>query len=136
MSVRYRIHAALRIVHTVVYDTTDAQELHAYSDQIRKDPAIGGSFNHLIEISTPGPSSDGTLAVQVFFELVPPVFQIKLAVVAPKDVDFGIARQFQSINELTDEIFWVFRNLEEALTWLGFEDRREGWSDWTEIDPG
>lgn len=46
----------------------------------------------------------------------------KLALVMNKDVDFGIARAWEAItSDHVDMDIFVFREIEKALTWLGFE---------------
>ena len=137
MSVRYRIHRNLQIVHTVVSETTDARELHAYSQSIRMDPEFGSDFDHVIELAEGHSGSDEMLAAQVFSHLVPPVFHVKVAVVAPGNQQFDLARRFQSIGELPTEVFSLFRNLEDALAWLGLDGDLVGWGDWKNVpSPG
>ena len=50
------------------------------------------------------------------------------AVVCPHDVTFGIARMFESLAEVNGQNMRVFREKEDALSWLGHcrEEQRTG----------
>ena len=135
MSVRYRIHRNLQIVHTVVSDTTNSQELRALSERVRRHPDFDPSFDQVVEISCEGQSPNDAFAAQVCSHLVPPAPRVKLALVAPGNLEFGIARQFQSIYELPDEVFFVARSLEGALAWLGLEGDVPEWGEWATVSP-
>lgn len=45
--------------------------------------------------------------------------QFRVAIVASRDADFGMARMFQTLRELGDKRMSVFRTLEAAREWLG-----------------
>ena len=136
MCIRYRIHRNLQVVHTVIDDQTGAIDLRAYSDQLKKDPDFDSAFDHMIEFSKTDPSSDGTEAAQVFSHLVPPVARAQMVIVAPGDLEFGIARQFQSIYQLPDDVFAVFRDQSKALAWFGLESNQVEWGAWHSVLKG
>ena len=46
----------------------------------------------------------------------------KVAVVAPKDVSFGLARMFEVLSDDVPLRFMVFRTADTALSWLGLSD--------------
>lgn len=133
MCIRYRIHRNLQVVHTIIDGETDSSNLSAYSDQLKKDPDFDSSFDHLIEFARIDPSSRGAVPAQVLAHLVPPVTRVQLAIVAPEDLEFGIARQFQAIYELPDDVYAVFRDRKEALDWLGLEGGQTDWGAWRTV---
>jgi hypothetical protein len=48
----------------------------------------------------------------------------KTAVVAPRDVSFGLARMYQAYSDLVPGEVVVFRAADAALAWLGIADER------------
>jgi len=47
--------------------------------------------------------------------------QFRVAVVAPRDADFGIWRMFQSLRDLGENRMAVFRDIDDAREWLGIK---------------
>lgn len=133
MPVLYRIHSSLQIVHTTIDGPLETSAFRSYSEQLKSDPGFDPAFNHVIEFHYRGDSSDGVTAAQVFSYLVPPISRVQMAIVAPRDLEFGISRRFQVIYELSDEAFAVFRSLDDALTWLGIDDPQPEWGPWQSI---
>lgn len=43
----------------------------------------------------------------------------KIAVIAPKDLSFGMARMFEAFSDTVPFNFGVFREIDAALAWLG-----------------
>ncbi len=133
MSVRYRIHRNLQVVHTIVDGQTDSLALNAYSDQLKRDPDFDSTFDHIIEFSMGDPESSSTVPAQVLSRLVPPIARVKMAIVAPGDLEFGIARQFQLIYELPEDVLTVCRNRKEALERFGLEGEQPEWGAWRTV---
>jgi len=48
--------------------------------------------------------------------------QPKTAVIAPKDLAYGLARMYELTSGNSPEIVMVFRNPNEAIKWLGLDD--------------
>ncbi len=59
MSIRYRIHKNLQIVHMDIGQDFASSDLCAYSDQIRHDPNFDSTFDHLIEFPHAGARGTG-----------------------------------------------------------------------------
>ena len=45
----------------------------------------------------------------------------KTAVVAPDDLEFGLARMYELLSEESPESVMVFRELDQALAWIGVD---------------
>ena len=133
MSVRYRIHRNLQVVHTIVDGKTDSLALNAYSDQLKRDPDFDSAFDHIVEFSMGDSGSTGTVPAQVLSHLVPPIARVQITIVAPGDLEFGIARQFQSIYELPDSVLTVCRDRKEALDRFSLDSEQPGWGAWRSV---
>jgi hypothetical protein len=133
MCIRYRIHRNLQVVHTVIDEKTDSRDLNAYSDQLNRDPDFDSAFDHMIEFSMGDPGSTGTVPAQALSHLVPPVARVQIVIVAPGDLEFGIACQFRSIYDLPDEVLAVCRDQTEALDWFGLESEQPEWGAWRTV---
>lgn len=48
--------------------------------------------------------------------------KIKVAVVAPKELSFGLARMYEAFSNMTPLDFVVFRSTDTALAWLGLPE--------------
>lgn len=133
MPIRYRVHRNLQVVHTVIDSTAEEADLCSYGDQVVSDVDFDSGFDRVVEFAQNGHTSDASLTLRALYRLLPPSSRIQRAVVAPGDLDFGISRQFQLIYDLSDEQFAVFRDLTDALDWLGIETLQTEWSGWKQI---
>ena len=87
----------------------------------------------MIEFSRSDPSSSEAVPAQILSQLVPPISRVQMAIVAPGDLEFGIARRFQAIYELPEDVFAVFRDEKKALAWFGLENNLVEWSAWRSV---
>jgi hypothetical protein len=133
MSIRYRVHRNLQVVHLVIDSTAEEDDLCAYGEQVASDGDCESGFDRVVEFARNGHGPNGSLTIRALYRLLPPSSRIQRAVVAPGDLDFGISRQFQLIYDLPDEQFGVFRDLAEALDWLGVETPQTEWSAWRSV---
>ena len=46
----------------------------------------------------------------------------KTAVIAPEDLPYGLARLYEAVSEESPENVMVFRDLNQALEWIGVDD--------------
>ena len=85
------------------------------------DPGIGGTLDVLLDFSdlTAFPSSDQVQWVaDRVRDLMPKIAWRHCAVVAPRDVAFGIGRMFEMLSDRSFRSTMVFRRLDEAEHWL------------------
>ena len=130
MSIRYRVHQNSLVVHTVIDHTADQSELPMYREQITGVMDSGRRFNHVIELLPVDPRSHGIAVNLALLCLVPPIQRMPIAIVAPGDMEFDIARNFQLKYGLPRRRFAVFRTLREALDWLGVTYVQVEWGNW------
>jgi len=80
----------------VVWDLNGVSELNISSDEVREIASFNPRYENLSRING------------------------KTAIVAPKDLTFGISRMFQAMSEYVDAPFTVmiFRTMGEAQEWL------------------
>jgi hypothetical protein len=133
MSIRYRVHRNLQVVHTVIDAAAEEADLCAYGDQVVSDVDFDSGFDRVVEFVWNGQPEEGSMTLRALYRLLPLSMHIQRAVVAPGDLDFGISRQFQLVYDLPDEQFAVFRCLTDALEWLGIETHQTEWSGWKQV---
>ena len=87
--------------------------------RILNDPAFDSSFDQLWDLQ-------GVSTLEVTNETLQSLAQArsysseaKRAIVAPRDILFGMARMFQMLHDGAPEDLRVFRTVEEANDWLG-----------------
>ncbi len=123
MPIISQIDSSLGVVFSTFQGVVTKEDLWAQVHSFIEDPAFQPSFDHLID--TRGTtridvsSEDfGALAKHSAFNEMS-----RRAVVAEKDIMFGVARMYQQLREVRDkpDQVRVFRTMEEARHWLGLD---------------
>jgi hypothetical protein len=88
-----------------------------------EDPNFDNSFNLLVDLRRTCSSSRSTRALRALAEFIRGVYtdnttRPKVAVVAPKDLSFGLARMYEVFSDSVLWDFAVFRAPDTALAWL------------------
>jgi hypothetical protein len=115
----HHIDLALGLVRTREWGEVSDEDLRSLYDRIRADPAFKPSYRQLCDLRdvTRITSSVETLRFLAQLELFAP--GAKRAIVVGREVDFGLARLFQTYSEAEGGTVEVFRNMTEAERWLG-----------------
>lgn len=97
-------------------------DLEEFSNRLRQDPAFDGTLPALVDASELNPAglSTDTLRARA---AVPRKQPVRVAIVAPADAVFGLARMFQMMSEGRGNHIEVFRGRDEALAWLASGSR-------------
>lgn len=118
MAIQYSIDRARRMVFTTWSGQVTYEELSAYLEQLRNDPNFDPNLDQLVDLSN-------VSVIKLTFDTLNSIRQVdpfsaesKRAVVAPKDVAYGLSRMYEA---LKGGGFTVFRAMEPARAWLGLE---------------
>jgi len=117
MSATYRLDHGRRLLVVTLAGLVTAAELDALSSAVRDDPAVDRSWPALVDASTLNPASITTELLRSRAS-VPRADPVLVAIVAPADVVFGLARMFQMMSEGRGNAIEVFRDSTAALAWL------------------
>lgn len=126
MSIKYRMHQHRPLMHICITETIDQSELRNFSAQIAQTRDHNGSFDLIVELSWQEEEAAGP----VLSHFAPPAESARLAAIAPGDLAFGTARQFQGLYGLSHANFAVFRSVLEAFHLSGIGDEPAHWRDW------
>ncbi len=129
MPLAYRIDAKHRVVVATGSGVLTIDDLFAYQREAWLDRKVCG-YNELVDmrdVDRIDPPSAAHLRDFSDFaaSMDEAVGESKLAVVAKGDLDFGLARMFQSYRELnpnSKKRIQVFRSLRDALAYLGLSE--------------
>jgi hypothetical protein len=121
MSIQYEIDSGRHLIHTRCAGPVTLPEVLEHFRALGADPGIGGALDVLLDFSdlTTFPSSDQVQSVAYRIrDLMPKIAWRHCAVVAPRDVAFGIGRMFEMLSDRYFRATMVFRRLDEAEHWL------------------
>ncbi len=122
MSIDYRVDQRRGLVITMVYGRIDEAQVRAYAAKVAADPSAQRCGHAIIEISADADLQFGTPVVSELSLANPAMLPRRVAVVAPSDVSYGLARVFQGFrgDALGNET-QVFRARGEAEAWLALD---------------
>jgi len=126
MGIDYQIDAGRSLIHTRCVGEVTPAEVTAHFRTLAADPGVGGALDVLLDFRdlTTFPSSDQVQSIAYEIRnLLPKITWRHCAVVAPRDVTFGIGRMFEMLSEQYFRATMVFRQLAEAERWLASRDR-------------
>ena len=92
-----------------------------------EDPRFDKTFNLLVDLRQTESTERSPAALRKFADFSlnfygrSPV-RTKIAVVAPKDLSFGLARMYEAYSDNVPSDFVVFRAVDAALAWLGLPE--------------
>jgi hypothetical protein len=91
------------------------------------DARYDKSFNVLVDLRRAESAVRSPEVLRDLAEFVKPRFENTqaipmVAVVAPEDISFGLARMYEAFSDPVSWEFKVFRSAEEALLWLGLPE--------------
>jgi len=121
MPITYEIDREKRLMTSRAAGRITSAELFDYLEAIIKDPANVDCDELVVldDVDTDAISSaDVRTAAQRAASLSRDT-DFRVAVVAPRDADFGMFRMFQAFRELGEDRMAVFRDIQDACDWLG-----------------
>ena len=121
MSFTHETDIANRTVFSRATGEVTDDDLMAHRAAIRSDPDFEPDFRHLVDLRGVTKMS---ITADGLGRLLPGSFcgpGARRALVALRDVDYGMARMHQMAAGPTEKR--VFRDMDEALRWLGLEDK-------------
>jgi len=119
MSIRYEIDTARSAVLVTVEGVVTAEDYFTVDEELRRDPSFRSHFCELIDLTAADLAritSDGVRRIAAHDP--DRNANVRTAIVAPRDLEFGIARMFEVLREHRSQIA-VFRDMDEARRWLG-----------------
>lgn len=120
MGASYRLDADRRLVLTTLAGVVTEDDLDGLENTMSKDPAFDPTWPVLVNATHLDPAAISAEGLRYRAAQVRPLHH-RVAVVAPADVVFGLARMFQMLTEGNGNQIEVFRTPREALAWLGVE---------------
>ena len=121
MPITYEVDRASRLMVTRIGGRITPAEAFAYLDQIIADPD-NEQCDELMILDDVDLSGIGATDVRALARRASELTQddqFRVAIVAPRDADFGVWRMFQTFRDLGDQRMAVFRRIEQACDWLG-----------------
>ena len=124
MTIRYRIHEGLRLVVTQYLNTVTDDTFVSSYEHLLNDPAMQPGFSELVDLSEAENLKITSAGMQKAGRLIETFLRgqsegMRTAVFAPFDRGFGLARMYEMLNDRSTESVMVFRDLDEAMRWLG-----------------
>ena len=118
MPASYRIDTEQKMISSTATGVVTDQDLRGHQKSLLADPAFDPGFSQIwdfqgVEEALVSNDTLKELAAARSFSS-----QSRRAVVAPRDVVFGMARMFEMLHQEAPEAFRVFRTAEEARSWL------------------
>ena len=130
MPIEYRVDHQRQVVFAEAHGPLTSEDFFDYQADLGSHPELV-AYNELVDmtdavLSPTEPVRLDDLAV-LSARTDPPAYVSRLAIVAPGDLTFGMARRYQTYRELTPgstKAVGVFRTRQEALQWLGLSDEQ------------
>jgi len=117
MAATYRFDTERRLMMVTLEGRVTGSELDAFTETVKQDAAFEPSWPALVDASGLNPAGLSTQVLRTR-AAVPKQNPTRVAIVAPADVVFGLARMFQMMSEGDGNHIEVFRGMDEAMAWL------------------
>ena len=122
------VHLAVDSEHQVVFvihlGLVDDVEVLALNERIRLDPRVKPGFSIFVDLRETRSELRTTVALKHLAEkskqwLTDPASSSRIAILAPRDISYGLARMFGAFSNAAENQFGVFRDLHAATDWPG-----------------
>lgn len=124
MTIQYKTDPNRRLILVRLADALTARDVMGYFQVVHPDPRVS-RYDRLIvvdELTAVMPGRELAAIAQYAQHSAGADCDHRAAVVAPSDIAFGVARQYQMYRQLPGNRLFVFRNVEAATAWLGLLD--------------
>jgi hypothetical protein len=121
LAVTYTIDPRNRLVQSHASGLVTAEDFLEHGKRLAEDPAFDPSFDQILDlreatqVELPTPALKGMASLRLF------TAGSRRALVASRDLAFGLARMYESLRADAPESIKAFRTMEEARAWLGLE---------------
>jgi hypothetical protein len=122
MPAEYRIDRERAVVFSRAFGVVTDEDLRANRKALLADPAFKPDLSQLYDFSEVTQADVSGDAVRSLGRDTSYSAVARRAIVAPSDLQFGLARMFQLVSEVAPAEVAVFRSVEEARRWLDIED--------------
>jgi hypothetical protein len=127
MPITYQIRTDEKLLIFSHSGVVKDDEFLSFYKTLYEDNRFDKSFNTLVDLRRAESVVRSAAALNAFAEYVQQQYanitaRPKVAVVAPKDVSFGLARMYAAFSETVPWEFIVFRDAGAALAWLGLPE--------------
>jgi len=127
MPITYQLKPDERLVVLVHVGAVTDDEFLSFYKALFEDTRFDKSFNLLVDLRQTESSVRSAAALNQFADFVQRQYvsttvQPKVAVVAPEDISFGLARMYEVFSGAVPWEFVVFRTADAALAWLGLSE--------------
>jgi hypothetical protein len=119
MPTSYRIDKSLGMIFSSASGVVTDDDLRGHQRSVLADPDFDPRFNQIWDFQRVDDVEVSNAVLRALAESKSFSAESKRAVVAPRDVVYGMARMFQMLHEEAPEAFRVFRSPAEARAWLG-----------------
>jgi len=127
MPITYRTYLEHNLIILVHKGRIPDEEFLSFYKPLYKSNTSFASMDHLVDLREADSSPRSSDVLYQFANFMQSSFESlttrpKVAVVAPKDLSFGLARMYEAFADSIPWDFTVFRTIEAALTWLGLPE--------------
>ena len=119
MTTSYRIDKSLGMIFSSASGVLTDDDLRGHQRAVLADPDFDPHFSQIWDFQGVEDVEVSSETLRLLAESKSYSAESKRAVVAPRDVLYGMARMFQMLHEEAPEAFRVFRTSDEARAWLG-----------------
>jgi hypothetical protein len=123
MPVTYRLDTSAEVVLATAHGIVTDDEFLAYATRMVNDPLIDPAVDQLLDLRDVDDAAVMTDTIrrvaEIFRGFDPIPARSKLAIVASKDLLFGMARMYEVYRDRDEASIRVFRDIDEARRWLG-----------------
>jgi hypothetical protein len=119
LAVTYAIDPQRRLVVSEAAGIVTAEDFLEHGKRLAEDPAFDPAFDQILDlrnarqVEVPTAALKGMASLRLFGP------GSRRAIVAPRDLTFGLARMYESLRADAPESMKTFRTIEEARVWLG-----------------
>jgi hypothetical protein len=114
----YRIDQEHGLIFSTATGVLTDEDLFSHQRRLRSDPAFDGNFNQLWDLREVSDVKVSSSTVRELAEARSYEPGARGALLAPRNVTYGLARMFQMLHDKAPEQTRVFRTLKEAEEWL------------------
>jgi hypothetical protein len=123
MPIHYTVDSELQVVFVIHQGDVDDDEALAVNESLRLDPQVTPEFSYFVDLMTARSELRSTEILQRLAKRSKewrggPTSNSRVAVLAPRDISYGLARMFEVYTDATETNFCVFRDLHKAADWL------------------
>jgi hypothetical protein len=115
----YRIDRSLKTIFSAGTGVVTDADLRDHQRTVLADPEFDPRFDQIWDLQQVEDVDVSNEALRSLAESRSYSSESKRAIVAPRDVVYGMARMFEMLHEEAPETFRVFRTDREARAWLG-----------------